>query len=319
MQDPQVVTLGEALVIVRPSDATPIASATSFVLGTVGAESNVAIGLARLGHRVAFIGRVGDDACGERVRRALRAEGVDCSSLHVDGTAATGILVRDLPGPRGGAVDYHRAGSAGSRLSPSDLDERAIASASWLHVTGLTCALSEDANAAVLRAVEVARANGTKVCVDPNLRLRLRSVGDWRALVEPLIPSADAVVTGPEELLAVTGEERLQDAIAVLHDVGVPLVVVRSGTQPTLASEAGEGRSAERIEVPVQAVDAVDVVGAGDAFAAGLLSGLLDGLPLRDAVTRAQEVARMSVLTAGDIEGLPTKRELFRSAESVVR
>jgi 2-dehydro-3-deoxygluconokinase len=319
MLEPDVVTLGEALVLVRPSDATPILSATDFVLSAVGAESNVAIGLARLGHEVAFFGRVGDDACGERIRRALRAEGVDCSHLSVDGSAPTGILVRDVPGPRGGAVDYHRTGSAGSRLSPGDVDRKSLAGARWLHITGLTCALSDEAAAAVWHAVEIARESGTKVCLDPNLRLRLRPAEAWRELVRPLFPFVDVVVTGPDELLSVCDSDDVADAVEELHRLGVPLVVVRSGTDATLISQLGDGGIAETCMIPVRPVDAVDVVGAGDAFAAGLISGLLDDLPVVDAIARAHEVARLSVLSAGDVEGLPTRRELFRAAESVVR
>jgi len=319
VQKPDAVTLGEALVLIRPSDPTPIRSATEFVLGVVGAESNVAIGLARLGHQVAYFGRVGDDAFGERVGRALRAEGVDCSHLRIDGSAPTGILVRDVPGPRGGAVDYHRAGSAGSRLSPDDVDRASVAAARWLHVTGLTCALSDDAAAAVRHAVEVARESGTKVCLDPNLRLRLRPAEAWRELVRPLFPFANVVVTSPDELLAVCDADDVAAAVEELHGLGVPLVVVRSGIDVTRVSQLEDGGSVETFTVPVRPVDAVDVVGAGDAFAAGLISGLLDDLSVADAIDRAHEVARLSVLTAGDVEGLPTRRELFRAAESVVR
>jgi len=319
VQRTDVVTLGEALVLIRPSDATPVRSATDFVLGVVGAESNLAIGLARLGHEVSFAGRVGDDAFGERVRRALRAEGVDCSHLRIDEAAPTGILVRDVPGPRGGAVDYHRTGSAGSRLSPDDVDRESIASASWLHITGLTCALSEDASAAVRHAVHVARESGTKVCLDPNLRLRLRPLEVWRALVGPLLPLVDVVVTGPDEVLTVSGADTVDAAIDELHALGVPLVVVRSAEEPTRVSQIADEGGVRTFTIPVKRVDPVDVVGAGDAFAAGLISGFLDDLTVEAAVTRAHEVARLSVLTAGDTEGLPTRRELFRAGESVVR
>ena len=309
-----VVTLGEAMVVVRPPDGAPVAEATSFVMGVAGAESNLAIGLARLAHRVAFVGRVGADAAGTRVRRTLRGEGVDVDALQTMSDVPTGLLVRDATGTRGISVDYHRAGSAGSQLSSEDLDGDLIVSARFLYVTGLTCGLSAAAHGAVTAAVQMARDAGRTVVLDPNLRSKLQDLATWRELVAPFLHSADIVVGSAAELRTVTAAPDDDTAITRTRDAGVGLLVVRSGTAPVRVIDADTER-----QVPVARVAPTDPVGAGDAFSVGLLSGLLDGLATLDAVARAQQVARRCVLVRGDIEGLPTRDQLLDDDDEVAR
>lgn len=308
-----VVMLGEAMVVVRPPDGAPVVDAACFIMGVAGAESNVSVGLARLEHRAAFVGRIGHDAAGTRVRRTLRGEGVDVDALRTMPAAPTGLLVRDATGTRGISVDYHRTGSAGSQLCREDLDEGLIASARFLYVTGLTCGLSEVAREAVMVAVQMARDAGRTVVLDPNLRAKLHDPATWRELVAPLLHSADIVVGSAEELRVVTGVPDDDTAVTRTCDAGVGLIVVRSGTAPVRVVEAGSEHY-----VPVEPVVPIDPVGAGDAFSVGLLSGLLDGDGTLDAVARAQQVARRCVLVRGDTEGLPTRDQL-RDDDEVAR
>lgn len=309
-----VVTLGEALVAVRPTDATPALHAARFALAATGTEVNVALALSRLGHRTAFIGRVGDDTSGRRIRRTLQADGVDTTGLRTDRSAATGLLVRDVAGQRPTTVDYHRTGSAGARLEPEDVDGSLIAEARFLHVTGLTCGLSTTAARAVEHAMLLAAQAGTAVSLDPNLRSRLHPPEVWRRLVGPLLSRAQLVIGSGDELGVVTDARDPRQAIGRLLSAGVRTVVMRGGTEPTHVVT-----TEQRVQVPVQPVDPVDPVGAGDAFAGGLLSGLLDDLDLADAVARAHAVARRCVQVAGDTEGLPSRDELAREDGEVVR
>ena len=143
----EVVTLGECLIAFVATTPGPLAEATTFERFVVGAEANVAVGLARLGHSVAFIGRVGADGFGEAIARRLRGEGVDISDLAIDPDAPTGLMFRErrVLGPA--QVVYARSGSAGSRLTAAEV-ERALArhtDSRWLHLTGITPALSDDA------------------------------------------------------------------------------------------------------------------------------------------------------------------------------
>ena len=173
----EVVTLGECLVAFVATTPGPLAEATTFERFVVGAEANVAVGLARLGHSVAFIGRVGADGFGEAIARRLRGEGVDISDLVIDPDAPTGLMFRErrVLGPA--QVVYARSGSAGSRLAAAEV-ERALArhtDSRWLHLTGITPALSDGALEATTRAIESGRAAGATISLDLNLRRRLWS------------------------------------------------------------------------------------------------------------------------------------------------
>lgn len=307
---PDVVTLGEAMVVIRPVDDAPVTEAPSFLMGVAGTESNLAVGLARLGHRVSFTGRVGSDAAGVRVRRTLQGEGVNVTGLRTVPGASTGLLVRDATGSRGISVDYHRFGSAGSTLSPEDVEVGQIGSAEFLFVTGLTCALSDAANRAVRCAVEAARRNGTRVVLDPNLRSKLGDAKTWSSLLRPLLPSADILIGSASELRTATAASSDDDAVSQAFNAGVDLVVIRSGTEPIRIVTRQVST-----EIQVEAVTPLDPVGAGDAFSAGLVSGLLDELPVAEAVDRAVVVARHCVLVRGDIEGLPTRDQLIANVE----
>jgi 2-dehydro-3-deoxygluconokinase len=295
------VTLGEALAVFLADDGLPLHAATRFRRTVAGAEANVACALARLGHSVSFVGRVGDDAMGPVVRSVLRSYGVDDGAIVVDSTAPTGILVRDVSADRPTEVAYARCGSADSRIAPVDADADLVSSARVLHVSGITPVLSADAHAAVTKAVEAAQAAGTIVCLDPNIRRRLCPPDRAADVLRPLADLADIVVAGDDEAALLSGEPDTHARAAWFLKRGARLVVLKRGAAGAWATD---GR--ESFDQPALAVRAVDPVGAGDAFAAGLLSALLWGRETVDALREAAAVAALVVATPGDLEGLPT-------------
>ena len=306
---PEVVTLGESMVSFRWPG--PFALGGQVTARLAGAESNVAIGLARLGHRVSWVGRVGDDPFGELVLRELRAEGVDVTAARREPEAVTGVMFAASRTADVVQVEYRRAGSAGSRLTPEDA-ERALATLPrMLHVTGITPALSDDARAAVQHAVTIAAAAGVLVSLDVNYRSRLWSRTEARAALRPLVRHTQVLIASEDELdLVADGNE--SDAVASLRDTGVAWVAVKRGAAgATLWGPTG------RHDSPAAAVTAVDVVGAGDAFCAGLVSGLLDGLDAAAALGRATTLGAVAVSTHGDWEGLPRRHELDRLSGAV--
>lgn len=290
----EVVTLGEVLTLFLAQGGTPLSQAIGFERSLAGAEANVAVGLARLGHSVAFIGRVGADPFGAQIQRSLRGEGIDVSGLSADSARATGLIVRDAPTGRPVSVSYYRSGSAGSALSPAHVDADAIRRARILHVTGITAALSPSAHAALLFAASVAREAGIPVSFDPNLRLRLAPVHRWSSLVQTFAPFAETVLVGADELrlLGLTPRSFL--------DLGARLVVVKDGARGAMVTDGTVTES-----VPARAVASVDPVGAGDAFAAGWLSATLRDRPLADRLREAAVVASCVVAAHGDLPGLP--------------
>ena len=197
--------LGEALVVFVASPGEPLASATQFRRTVAGAEFNVAVGLARLGHEVSFIGRVGDDPHGQLVLRALRGEQVNTDRLLVDPSAPTGMLVRDAHADRPVTVTYFRAGSAGSRLGAEQVTGHVVSSARILVATGITAMLSPSAREATFAAVQTARDAGVLVVVDPNIRRKLAPLADQLDDLRRLCAFADVVIAGEDEAAAISG------------------------------------------------------------------------------------------------------------------
>jgi len=296
-----VATFGETMAALRAEG--PIRLGGTMGLSIAGAESNVAVGLARLGHRVSWTGLVGGDETGELVLRTLRAEGVDVGHARLDSRGPTGLLLFERRIGSVVRVTYHRSGSAASFLSPGDVLPALDPPPRLLHVTGITPALGPAPAAAVRAAVS----SGVRVCLDVNYRSRLWSRDQAAATLRPLVPSLSVVVASDDELdlVAPASATTEADRVAALLDAGVTEVVVKRGA----AGATGHTRSS-RVDLPARRVGVVDVVGAGDAFVAGYLSGLLDDLDLTDRLDRAVTTGAFAVASPGDWEGLPTRAEL---------
>jgi 2-dehydro-3-deoxygluconokinase len=309
-----ILTFGETMALVSPLGAEPIKHAGALTLSTGGAESNVAIGLARLGVPVTWIGRVGDDPLGARVVRDVRGEGVDVRAV-VDPAAPTALMVKERHGPRV-TVRYYRTNSAGSRLRPEDVPDEAVAAARILHVTGITPALSASAGATVRRAVATARAAGTLVSLDLNHRAALWRDADFGATLRALLPQVDVVFGSPHEIALVTGPGTAEEQAAALRRHGPARAVVKLGDRGAVCA------AGDRIHhQPALPVTAVDPVGAGDAFVAGWLAEQLrDPADVPAMLRTAAACGAWACTVPGDWEGAPTRADLAATAaDDVVR
>ncbi|MEP6851972.1 MAG: sugar kinase [bacterium] len=312
---PDLVAVGEALVAFIATDGLPLTEATAFRRTVAGAEFNVAAAMARLGHRAVFAGRVGADPHGQVIEQRARTFGIDARLVR-DVEAATGVLVRDVGDFRPTGVQYARASSAGSRLCAQDLDFDLVASARCVHVSGITASLSDSAEAAVCEVMRRARDAGVLVSFDPNLRWRMMDPQWARSSLPQLAGLASVLVAGADELAWLADSDEGETALDWAFEQGVELVVVKRGEHGAMASDG-----VARCEVPARARRPVDVVGAGDAFAAGLLAGLLEGKSVEAAMADAAVVAAFVVSTVGDLEGLPDRdlRDSFSEDGGEVR
>lgn len=297
--------MGEAMGLFLAEDGVPLRRARRFTRQVAGAELNVAVGLARLGHRCAFVGRVGDDPFGEDVVATLRAEGVDASAVVVDPDAPTGLLTRDAHGERAMRVVYHRSGSAGARLRPADLPDQLLDHARLLHLTGITPALGESARAAVEDALDRAAARGVAVSFDPNFRHRLWRREEAAPQLRELASRASVVLASEAEARWLSGREDPAAASVWLAEQGASVAVVKQGEAGALVTDGGPP-----VHVPALPLRAaVDPVGAGDAFDAGFLSAWLEGRPLAECARCGHAAGAACVMAAGDLDGLPTAAE----------
>ncbi|GAA0423951.1 sugar kinase [Leifsonia naganoensis] len=290
----------------------PLDAASAFTLSFAGAESNTAVGLARLGIGAEFVGRVGDDAIGRAAVRFLRGEGVGTDGVTVD-PAPTGILVRSASSSGRTEVVYGRTRSAGSRLQPGDLDLIDWTDVGAAHVSGITAMLSASAHDTVTELFRRAEARAALTSFDPNLRLRLAPLPEWRRLSIPFARRADIVLVGADELLALTGEEQTDDAVAALWTERSRFVVVKDGPRGARAWDGTAWTVVETLPVPT-----VDPVGAGDAFDASFLAGLLRGRGLAMSLDEACRAGALVAQTPGDTAGLP-REPVSRHAGDVDR
>jgi 2-dehydro-3-deoxygluconokinase len=300
-----VVTLGETMASIVAPGVGPLRHQPTLHLHVGGAESNVAISVARLGGHATWVGRVGDDELGDLVLAQLRGEGVDVRHAVRDDDAPTGLMLKSRRTSTVGRVTYYRRGSAGSRLSPADIPVDAVRAAGVLHVTGITPALSPSARAATFAAVEEAHAAGVPVSLDVNHRAALWTADEAGPVLAQLAARADVLFAGEDEagLLGAVGEP--EAVVGALAGLGPSVAVLKRGARGALAVVDGT-----LVHVPAHVVVAVDPVGAGDAFVGGYLAELLLGADPDARLRTAAACGAFAVTVPGDWEGLPTRRDL---------
>ncbi len=291
----------------------PLEGVLRFSKRTAGAETNVAIGLARLGFKVGWQSRLGGDSMARFLLTAIGSEGVDCSRVTCHADERTGFLfkgrVDDGSDP---PIEYHRADSAASRLAPDDIDDAWIASARHLHVSGVFPAVSTRTLAATRKAMAAARAAGRTIGFDPNLRPTLwPSAAVMRETINELAAMATWVLPGLDEGRLLTGLESPEAIARFYRERGALRVVVKLGAEGAYFDDldAGCGRVAA---APVAQV--IDTVGAGDGFMVGVTSALLEGKSVIDAARRGAWIGARAVQVRGDTEGLPTRAQLEAAA-----
>jgi 2-dehydro-3-deoxygluconokinase len=308
MTNLDVVTFGEAMGLFIAESPGNLANVERFTRRMAGCETNVAIGLARLGLRVGWVSRLGCDPIGQFIRTTLANEGVDCSHVATDPEHSTGIMFKakttDGSDP---AIHYLRRGSAASHLGATDFDAAYFGGARLLHASGVAAALSPENMAFAQRAMAAMTAAGRIICFDPNLRPAL-----WpneAVMVEQinrLAAGANWVLPGVSEGTLLTGFSAPRDIAGFYLDRGADLVVVKLGPAGAYFRTPAQDGTVPAAKV----AHVVDTVGAGDGFAAGVISGLLEGQPIEVAVERGNRVGAFAIQAIGDMDGLPTRAQL---------
>lgn len=272
-----VLTLGETMVRYTPKGYTRLEEAAELEVRVGGSESNVAAALVRLGLRAAWASRLPRNPLGTMVERRLRGLGVDTSAVRwVQGERMGTYYIEPGVPPRSGTVLYDRAGSAASRMAPSDYDWALLDVTRHVHLTGITAALGPSARATVERAMHEARSRGRTVSFDVNYRARLWSPAAAREALLPLLPLVDVLIcprADAEGVFGIRGEPEEQ-AAALGNLTGGCCVAVTLGGGGSLLWQRDGGQYHRAAPIELQAVDRV---GAGDAFDAGLIWGFLQG------------------------------------------
>ncbi len=290
-----VLGLGEPMVEFSQIPGEP----GRYLHGFGGDTMNAVIAAARQGARTGYVTRLGADEFGQQLLDLWRREAVDATGVAIDAEAPTAVYFI-THSPSGHVFTYRRAGSAASRLTPEGLPLDVIASARFLHVSGISQAISASACDAVFAAIDHGRSNGVRISYDSNLRLKLWPLARARAIVLATIPLVDCFLPSLDDVQSLSGLSA-PDAIfdwALSH--GARSVALKLGPAGVLVGDASF-----REHIPACRVDVVDASGAGDCFAGALLARLAAGDPLTQAARYANAAAALNCTGYGAVAPLP--------------
>ena len=304
----KIILLGEPMGLFMAQEPGPLSQAERFLASIAGAEYNVAVGLSRLGHTPAYCTRLGEDPVGQRILDGMTRNRMDTGLVTTTKEQPTGLMLKGMALSGDPDIAYYRQGSAASKITPQDIDRLDLYGCGWLHVTGIFPAVSASALAAVKRLIRRAQALELPISFDPNLRPQLwPGEKEMVRTLNSLAEGADTVLPGIGEGRLLTGRERPEDIADFYHRLGAKNVIVKLGGDGAFYSQK-DGPQGHEPGFPVEKI--VDTVGAGDGFAAGVISALCEGLSLQEAARRGNAIGAIQISHKSDNEGLPTRERL---------
>lgn len=297
---PELITLGETMAAFSPGAAGALRYVPDYRIRIAGAESNLAIGIAKLGGSAGWISRLGEDEFGHFVRNSIRAEGVDASQVRFDPRHRTGVMFKEM-GAGETKVYYYRENSAASHMTPDDLPPASLRGAKILHLTGITPVLSESCEKTVLWAFELAKQEGVPISFDPNVRKKLWGKQDFAPLLRRLALQAQIILLGLEEAQTLFDISEPDEIFDLLLQANATHVAIKNGAQGAWVADRKQ-----RMLVAPHPCRCIEPIGAGDAFNAGFLAGLLAGRDTALCGRMGCVAGALATESVGDIEGYPS-------------
>ncbi|MFU0782572.1 MAG: Sugar or nucleoside kinase, ribokinase family [Thermoanaerobacterium thermosaccharolyticum] len=302
----EVLLVGEPMALFIAEEEGTLDRVNKFTKALAGAEANVAIGLSRLGHTVKYITRLGNDPFGKYIYEKLLEENIDVSSIKFTDEYPTGFMIKSKTSEGDPDIFYFRRGSAASHVTPDDIDCD-VSQLKHIHITGITAALSNDTLDTLYRMIQIGKENGIRISFDPNIRKSLwKSEDEMVSTLNDIAFKCDIVMPGIKEGFILTGSENPDDIADYYLNKGVKTVIIKIGDKGAYVKTKDESFTVSGYKVE----KVVDTVGAGDGFATGVISGLLEGLTLKDAVKRGNAIGAIIIMSPGDNDGLPDREAL---------
>ncbi|WP_312693859.1 sugar kinase [Caproiciproducens sp.] len=307
----EVITIGEPLVLFGAAGSAEtdkeLSEVEYFQRFLAGAEINVCIGLSRLGHSAEYITKLGNDPFGAFVLKSLNDESVGTSYITSTGDYFTGFQIKSKVSTGDPKIFYFRKNSAASHFDGKDLEGLNWENVKYIHLSGIFPALSENTRKAFYSLIDLAKAKHVGTVFDPNLRPQLwKSQTEMIATINDIAFKSDMVMPGIEEGFILTGSKNADKIADFYLERGVKLVIVKLGEKGAFVKNRNESYTVKGFKVD----KIVDTVGAGDGFAAGVISGLLEGLSVKDSVVRGNAIGALAIMSPGDNDGYPTSRQL---------
>lgn len=304
-----ILLFGEPMALLIADSVGPLEDVQHFTRDMSGAEVNVSIGLSRLGHTVEYLTRLGDDPFGHFIEKRLRNYNIGIENITFDPIYKTGIQLKNrVTDGSDPYAPYYRKGSAASHISSEDINKINLDKIDLVHITGIPPAISKSAREATFTLIERAKENNIKITFDPNLRPSLWE--DQETMIEvinKIATNVDLIMPGLNEAKILVGSDDKEEIVSYYKDIGVGIVIIKDGSNGAYYNDSNnlihvQGFKAKKI---------VDTVGAGDGFAVGVISGLVEGLSTYECVERGNAIGAIQVENISDNEGLPTREQLF--------
>lgn len=302
---PEVICFGEAMVEFNASTIGRLKDVTIFERGYGGDTSNTAVAVARLGITSGYITKLGKDEFGKCLLDLWCREEVDTSHVLIDEKAFTAIyfVTRTLEGDH--EFTYFRKGSAASRFKASDLDMEYIKSAKIFHTSGITQAISPSCRRAIAKVVEELKSEKILFTYDPNIRLKLWSLKEARRTALESISLADIVMLSMDDARILFGRISSQEVLKEILKLGPKIIAIKLGEEGCLVCD-----TKDTFKIPGFKVNFVDSTGAGDAFDAALIVGILQDMSIEKAAIFANAVGSLKCMGKGAITPLPRRKDV---------
>lgn len=298
----EIITLGETMVSFTPSSSGPLRYIRHFESRIAGAESNLAIGASKLGHSACWISALGEDEFGHFIENSIRAEGVDTGLVRYDPDHRTGIMFKQMRTAGETSVFYYREDSAASHMEPDCVPADSIRSAKLFHTTGITPILSDSCRQTVEACIETAKKNDTLFSFDPNIRKKLWKNRDYTSLISKLMLQADIVLLGLDEAAALCGLSQISQIAGYIFSNGcAEYIAVKDGGRGAFVADRKH-----IVSIAPHPCSCVDPIGAGDAFNAAFLCGILEKKSIEVCGRMGAIAGALATETYGDTEGYPT-------------
>lgn len=303
----KIILVGEPMGLFIAQQEAELHEASTFTASVAGAEYNVAVGLCRLGHNVSYCTKLGMDPMADRILASMEKNNISDELVIRTEDSLTGFMMKGKTSVGDPKIAYFRKNSAASTISTHDMDNLNLFGCNFLHITGIFPAISSSTMSAVKRLVKRCKDLDMTISFDPNLRPQLwKSEEEMVKSINELAQYADTILPGIGEGKILTGEDTAEGIAEFYHNMGAKNVIVKLGAEGAYYSSKDEKGVSPSFKVK----KIVDTVGAGDGFAAGIISALCEGLSLKEAADRGNAIGAIQITHTSDNEGLPTKPEL---------
>ncbi|WP_156300494.1 sugar kinase [Streptobacillus canis] len=302
-----ILLVGEAMMLLMAEDCGPLSNVDNFKTAIAGAELNVCVGLSRLGFNCEYLTKLGKDPFGEKIYDFLEKEKIGTKYLEFDEKGRTGMQFKSKVFEGDPLVHNFRKGSAASKISKEDIDKISFDEFDLVHITGIPLGISETFKEALYHLINKAKQKGKYITFDPNLRPQMwEDTQKMKDTVNDICKKVDLILPGIGECKILLGLNDINEIAKKYFEMGVKKVIIKEGEKGSHYFEEDKHFFVPSFKVK----EVIDTVGAGDGFAVGIISSILDGLSEEKMLERANAIGAIQVSHRSDNEGLPNREEL---------